>query len=220
MDELDDRLQELARGYHEPPAPRRELMWARIEARRAARPAPAEPPVVPLQPRPAAPLRRTAAWAAGLAAVLTIGFALGRRSADAPAGPGVAAPPAVTAAGPSARHEALAIAAQAHLRQAETYLTLFRASVNAGDLDGLAVPAARELLATNRILTSAPGTDPRMRRLLLDLELVLVEIAQLQASGRPDDVRLITDGLDEAGMLTRLRAAAPRDATPLPIGVL
>jgi hypothetical protein len=220
MDELDDRLQDLARGYHEPPAPRRDMMWARIEARRAARPAPGAPSVIPLRPRPVAPLRRAAAWAAGLAAVLTLGFALGRRSADAPAGPGDATSVAVTAAAPSARREALAVAAQAHVRQAESYLTLFRASVNAGDLDGLAVPAARELLATNRVLTSAPGTDPRLRQLLLDLELVLVEIAQLQASRRPDDVRLITDGLDEAGMLTRLRAAAPRDARPLPIGVL
>ena len=30
MDELDDKLQELARGYHEPPAAPRDEMWARI----------------------------------------------------------------------------------------------------------------------------------------------------------------------------------------------
>ncbi|HEX5633476.1 MAG TPA: hypothetical protein VFX50_09615, partial [Gemmatimonadales bacterium] len=130
--------------------------------------------------------------------------------------PGAAAAPGST----SPRNDALTVAAQAHLRQAETYLTLFRASVRAGETDELAVPAARELLATNRFLVNAPGTDPRLRDLLLDLELVLVEIAQLQATGRAEDVRLITDGLDQAGMLTRLRTASPRDAKPLPIGVL
>jgi hypothetical protein len=155
-----------------------------------------------------------------MAAVLLIGVAIGRRTAPA-AGPGDVAvssqAPTSTTAKPGA---ALEVAALAHLRQAETYLTLFRASVRAGDTNDLAVSTARELLASNRFLLSAPDTDPQMRALLLDLELVLVGISQLQASDRPEDVQLITDGLDEAGMLTRLRTASPRDSRPLPTGVL
>jgi hypothetical protein len=222
MDELDEKLREQLDGYNEPPTPPRELMWARIQAKRAASPRP-EAVVVPFRPRPAAPARREAAWATGIAAVLALGFALGRGTRVVPSSPELAVDEPRAAAGPDAaspRHDALTVAAQAHLRQAETYLTLFRASVRAGETDELAVPAARELLATNRFLVNAPGTDPRLRALLLDLELVLVEIAQLQATGRAEDVRLITDGLDQAGMLTRLRTAAPRDARPLPIGVL
>jgi hypothetical protein len=126
-------------------------------------------------------------------------------------------PPAVA---PSRANAPLEVAAQAHLRQAETYLTLFRASVRTGETNDLAVSTARELLASNRFLVNASGTDPQMRALLLDLELVLVGISQLQSSDRPEDIRLITDGLDQAGMLTRLRSASPRDSRPLPTGVL
>ena len=45
--------------------------------------------------------------------------------------------------------------------------------------------AARSLLGTNRLLLDSPvATDPRMRQLLEDLELVLAQIAQLSAEGR------------------------------------
>lgn len=217
MDELDDKLQDLAQGYHEPPAPPRELMWARIQAKRAPQ-VERLPDVLPFRPRPALPMRRAAAWAAGIAAVLTIGFFLGRRSSPAPSE--VAVAPQPSAVTPSRANAPLEVAAQAHLRQAETYLTLFRASVRAGETNDLAVSTARELLASNRFLVNASGTDPQMRALLLDLELVLVGISQLQSSDRPEDIRLITDGLDQAGMLTRLRSASPRDSRPLPTGVL
>ena len=219
MDELDDKLQDLARAYHEPPTPPRELMWARIQAKRAQQePTEPQPVVLPLRPRPQVPVRRIAAWAAGLAAVLLLGIAIGRgTSHDLPAAREMArasAPAGVES------NVALDAAVQAHLRQAETYLTLFRASVRQGETDELAASTARELLASNRFLVSAQGTDPKLRSLLLDLELVLVGITQLQASDRPEDLKLITDGLDEAGMLTRLRSATPRDPRPFPTGVL
>jgi hypothetical protein len=194
-------------------------MWARIQAKRTPQ-VERRPDVLPLRPRPVPPARRAAAWAAGLAAVLLIGFALGRRSSQLAVPAEVTVAPRPSAATPTHANPALEVAAQAHLRQAESYLTLFRASVRAGETSDLAVPTARELLVSNRFLANAPAIDPQTRALLLDLELVLVGISQLQASGRPEDVRLITDGLDEAGMLTRLRTASPRDSRPLPTGVL
>lgn len=230
MDELDDKLQELAQAYHEPPEAPRERMWARIQAERAAQAAEArrEPDVLTFRPRRTVPIRRVAAWAAGVAAVLLLGIAIGRGTRGEPIRSEMAQAPAITPqpATTNASSEAVATnvaldaAVQAHLRQAEAYLTLFRASVRSGETDHLALPAARELLATNRILVGAPGMDPRRRELMLDLELVLVGISQLQASGRPADIQLITDGLDQAGMLTRLRSAAPRDRRPLPTGVI
>lgn len=237
MDELDDKLKALADEYHQPPALDRERVWARIGERRGVRgegrhaadgrssmadaPASGDPVVLPLRRSPAG-VRRAVAWGAAIAAVLAIGFVLGRTSASpdgAPTVPGsvAATHPASTEA--AAQNRALTIAAASHIRQAETYLTLFRASVQGGAPDETAIPAARQLLATNRLLASAPGADPKLRQLLLDLELVLVQIAQLEGTGRPEDVQIITDGLDRAGTLTRLRNASPRYPASLSTGV-
>ena len=95
---------------------------------------------------------------------------------------------------------------------------LFRASVRSNDVDGLPVAAARQLLATNRLLLDSPVGDARLRPLLLDLELVLAEITQLGTTTRPDDVKLITDGLDHGDVMMRLRVAPGRGS--LPNGVL
>jgi hypothetical protein len=221
MDELDDKLRAMANEYHDPPALDRERVWARIAAKREARGETMRGNnVTRIDERRVRPaIRRTLAWGSAIAAVLALGFMLGRGSAPlgeaAPALSDVAA--GVT--GTSAQANALTVAAAGHIRQAETYLTLFRASARGGAPDDAAIPAARALLATNRLLASAPGADPRLRQLLLDLELVLVQITQLEGSDRPEDVRMITDGLDQAGTLTRLRSASPRYPASLTTGV-
>ena len=233
MDELDDKLKALADEYHEPPALDREKVWARIGERREARgegrgsmvdgPSAAVPDVVRLRTRRPAPMiRRSLAWGSAIAAVLAIGFVLGRGSA--PSGNAPAAPVDVAAGTPATtevagHNKALALAAASHIRQAETYLTLFRSAAQRGTRDDAAIPAARELLATNRLLAGAPSADPRLRQLLLDLEYVLVQITQLEGSERPEDVQLITDGLDRSGTLTRLRTASPRYPASLSNGV-
>jgi hypothetical protein len=99
-----------------------------------------------------------------------------------------------------------------HLGQAEAFLTLFRASVRQGRQEQLASSTARQLLATNRLLLDSPAAaNPKLKLLLQDLELVLVQIAQLERAHRSEDVRLITNGLED-GMLVRLRAAVPAGA--------
>ncbi len=220
MDELDDKLQELANEYHVPDAAPRDRMWERIAARREARgrrQESSEPIRLAPRPSPLAP-RRIIQWGIGIAATLMLGVLIGRGTAP----DGQPAQPAdvVTASGSSNNVAAINVAARAHLRQSEAYLTLFRASVREGDYNDLGVNAARQLLATNRLIMNAPGTDPRLKALLSDLELVLAEITQLQASERPEDIQMITDGLDRAGMLTRLRAATPANpGAPIPMGV-
>ncbi|HTO73119.1 MAG TPA: hypothetical protein VMJ30_04840, partial [Gemmatimonadales bacterium] len=52
-------------------------------------------------------------------------------------------------------------------------------------------------------------TDPRVRGLLQDLELILVQIAQLNADQRKGDVEIITNGLNQRDVLPRLRTAIP-----------
>ena len=104
-DELDPLLRDAAQSYHLPPEPPREAMWEAITRARAAS------SVTPITGG-----RQTPRWlvaAAGLAAVLLVGIAIGRasRGSDTPAtiansspNPGnteAAAPPIATAAGPS-----------------------------------------------------------------------------------------------------------------------
>jgi hypothetical protein len=218
---LDPRLREMAQGYNAPPALDREAMWRAVEARRLATSSQGGRVQVVSGRRKARGSRRpimstrTAAWISGIAALLVIGIGIGRMTAPTR---GDLASANVPALSPRAPSTALEIAAAQHLSQSEAYLTLFRASVRSNDVDSLPVAAARQLLATNRLLLDSPVADARLRPLLLDLELVLAEITQLGTTKRPDDVKLITDGLDHGDVMMRLRVAPGRGF--LPNGVL
>ncbi len=210
-DRFDDQLREAARDYNAPPETPRDLMWERIVAERAGRkdaerPEPG-PEVLPFR-SPRRSTFRPFGLAAGIAALLALGIGLGRITAptqNAPAPITVA-----TEAAPRRSEVAYQLAATEHLSQSESFLTLFRASVRRGGNEQLASTTARQLLATNRLLLDSPAaTDNRTRLLLQDLELVLAQIAQL--SGRPSspDLDLITSGLDDSGVMSRLRTAVP-----------
>lgn len=221
---LDPRLKELAQGYNAPPAMDREAAWKAIEAKRRSAVDSRQSAVI-RQPsgdrRQARGSRRpvlstrAAAWISGIAALLIVGIGIGRITAPRA---GDLASANVPTSSPKAPSTALEIAAAQHLSQSEAYLTLFRASVRSDDVDSLPVAAARQLLATNRLLLDSPVADARLRPLLLDLELVLAEITQLGTTTRPDDVKLITDGLDHGDVMMRLRIAPGRRS--LPNGVL
>jgi hypothetical protein len=192
-DRFEDWLRETARDYHEPPETPREEMWARIKAEKSAR------------------RFRPLALAAGIAAVLALGIGLGRLTLRAPQSSGEASTLAVESRGPGTAYQ---LAATEHLSQSEAFLTLFRASVRSGGNERLASATARQLLATNRLLLDSPAaSDARMRLLLQDLELVLAEIAQLTSRPRERDLDLITEGLENGGVLFRLRTAVPAGAS-------
>jgi hypothetical protein len=222
---LDPRLTELARAYHEPPAAPREAMWQAIAAarRQGAEAAGNDSRPSPVGSRQRVISPRAVAWISGIAALLALGIGIGRMTAPTGTVAGVAtAPvagrPVIAASATAAPSRALELAAAQHLAQTETYLTLFRASVRNGGGDSLPIATARQLLATNRLLLDSPAADPRLRPLLLDLELVLAEISQLGENDRKADIQLITDGLDHSDVLTRLRVSPDRGS--LPIGVL
>jgi len=200
---LEPELRDAASAYHQPPEPPREQMWAAITAGRRRSGA------TPAVRRP----RTWLTWAAGVAAVLAMGIAIGRLTIRQPAARPTTSPsnPIATTA-PREDATAYRVATAEHLGQAEAFLTLFKASVRQGRQEQLASATARQLLATNRLLLDSPAAvDPKLRLLLQDLELVLVQIAQLEPAHRSEDVRLITNGL-ENGMLVRLRAAVPAGA--------
>jgi hypothetical protein len=225
-DRSDDLLRDAARQYNEPPETPREEMWARIVAQRAelegAEKAEAAENVEG-KDRGVIPFRsvrtfryfrsfRPLALAAGIAAVLALGIGLGRLSLDR-AQP-VVPPAAVAVETPRGTGAAYRVATTEHLGQSEAFLTLFRASLRRPGNEQLASATARQLLATNRLLLDSPAaTDARTRLLLQDLELVLAEIAQLSPQPRSRDLELITQGMEQGGVLTRLRTAVPAGAS-------
>jgi hypothetical protein len=214
-DRIDDLLRDSAREYNEPPETPRDLMWAAIQAERADKAERAEKTEGKEADtfRPYRSFRRFSfRLAAGIAAVLAIGIGLGRLSVDKPQ----PVTPPVAAAGDTARVNVAAyhLATTEHLGQSEAFLTLFRASVRGGGSERLASATARQLLATNRLLLDSPAaSDARTRLLLQDLELVLAGIAQLSPQPRSRDLDLITEGLEQGGVLSRLRTAVPSGAS-------
>jgi hypothetical protein len=205
-DRLDDQLRDAAHDYNAPPETPREEMWAAIMARRgekleeieahAAKPARSRPPL------------RVFRWPAAIAALLAIGVGLGRLTApptEVPTRPVVA-----TQSTPGTSDVAYRLVTTEHLSQSEAFLTLFRASVHRGGNEQLTSSTARQLLATNRLLLDSPAAiDKRTRLLLQDLELVLAQIAQLSGKPASPDLDLITEGLEDTGVMSRLRTAVP-----------
>lgn len=106
------------------------------------------------------------------------------------------------------RPDAFDVVAARHLSRSEVFLTLVRDALRGEEATELSPGTARLLLVRNRLLLDSPAADdPRMRRLLEDLELVLVQIAQLPDQGSREDTDFITDGLEAGDVLTRLRSA-------------
>jgi hypothetical protein len=212
-DRFEDQLRDAARGYNSPPETPRDLMWEQIVAARPERAEQAEGAAAVkaekelgrvLMFRSFRHLRLPAA----IAALLALGIGLGRLTAPRPESP--AQPGVLAEVSPRAADLPYRIATAEHLGQSETFLTLFRASLRQNGNAHLASSTASQLLATNRLLLDSPAAnDKRTRLLLQDLELVLAEIAQLSGRSRSPDLELITEGLEESGVMSRLRTAVP-----------
>lgn len=206
-EDLDPRLGELVKGYHRPPEPPREELWARIVAARAAQPLAGHPTGQPGAIRRLA--RPTVRFAIpfGIAALLALAFGLGRLSVQPTEAP-------LAASAPSGTSLAQQVATAEYLGRVEVFLTDFRAGARAGRQDSVAPADARRLLAATRLMLDSPGgRDSRVRPLLEDLELVLAEIAQLPAEPN-SGIDLITEGLDRRGTIARLRSAVPAGIDP------
>lgn len=207
MDEREDRFDEFLRdaasqGYNAPPPAPRAEMWERIRAERA-------------RPVAVTPLKRpTVRVLLALAAILILGVAIGRFTAPSvvpTAVPGtVTAASGNTPAGVDTRKErgelASKLATTDHLTQVETFLTEFNSQPVSPEFS----VQAKDLLSTTRLLLDSKRVaDPRTRKLLEDLELILVQIATLDPKDRGADLNSIADGLAQNQLRTRLRNAIP-----------
>lgn len=114
--------------------------------------------------------------------------------------------PAATPA--AANTTAFTLASREHLQRAEALVSVVAATPVDATMDSLTGKWAREMLVNTRLLLDSPaGDDPLRRRLLEDLETVLVQL--IQRSGVADEDREILDRtLERTQLLTRLRTGA------------
>jgi hypothetical protein len=150
----------------------------------------------------------------GLAAAVLAGVVIGRVSmTHGPTGGATASGPAV---GPTSevvsteagRRATYLMATTEHLARAEALLTTFRADAERGGVDAEFWAATGDLLSNTRLLMDSPAArDPRMRSLLEDLELILVQMVRLAQD--PGETDLVGEGLEQREILLRLRSAIP-----------
>ena len=198
---FDAWLKDAAKAYHSPLPTPREEMWKRIEAARRHK------QVVVIRPW----LR----WALAAAAVLVLGIGIGRLSVKTPK---VAEVPRNTVADTidALANQAYQVAATQYLSRTEIFLTAFRADANRSSNTARLARQARELLTTTQLMLDSPAArDPRLRALLEDLELVLMQISLLNPLEDDHDRDLITQGMNQSNVLPKLRSAIP--AGPVPV---
>lgn len=113
--------------------------------------------------------------------------------------------PAATRAEPNT---AFTLASRDHLQRAEALVSVVAATPADATMDSLTGKWAREMLTNTRLLLDSPaGDDPVRRRLLEDLETVLVQL--IQRSGAATEERELLDRtLERTQLLTRLRTGA------------
>lgn len=202
---IDQVMSGLPRDFNDPPPPPLEEMWAVIEAAhfnsRAATPLRARTRVVP--------------WLAA-AATLVLGIGIGRTmpTDDTPAAPQSASagvdnqsPP--TAAEVSPDVDVYRDQAKQYLGQTAALLISLPAAGADDQSDARFAGKAADLLVTTRLLMDSPAAqDPKLRGLLEDLELVLVQIARLRVERNKSDLDLIHQTVEQADVISRLNSAA------------
>jgi hypothetical protein len=113
-------------------------------------------------------------------------------------------------AGGEAATSAYTVAAAQHMTEAEAMLTAFKGDLSQGRMDAQIASWGKDLLSNTRLLLDSPAAqDPVRRKLLQDLELVLVQIVQLSPSASARDRDFIKGALTDDQVLTRLRTAIP-----------
>ena len=216
MDEPEDRfdeiLREAARDYNAPPPTPKAEMWERIQAARQTDRRTADGQrdgVIPFRPTVPLSSRPTFRLAMALAALLVLGVAIGRFTAPRVMPSSPAPGPIAAAPGTEKREKstiATRLATADHLSQVETFFTEFGSEKSSPEF----TDHARTLLGTTRLLLDSKRvSDPRTRKLLEDLELILVQIATMNPQDRGEDLNSIAEGLSQNQLRTRLRNAIP-----------
>ena len=186
-----DRLEKkMERGTLTTEAPASEPFWRR--ARRAFSTVP-----------------RWAYQASAALALVVVGVLIGR-SVFAPSGPGpVTGPAEVVAAVPPA--DPMLVRADDYIQRSKVLLLgLVNTDPAADGMYGLNLPRqkqiSRELLSEAAYLKPAlrAGRNDRLRELVSDLEVILLQIANLESENDLEGVELVRAGVDKRGLLLQI----------------
>lgn len=192
-DEHFERLmKDAAETYRRPPEAPMDEMWASIEAETFGTRLPANRRLN-LMANP---------WLR-MAAVLVLGVAIGRgsmlRQKSAPA-------PQNTVAQDDA--DSYQLTTDRYLGQTVALLVQLPKQLQSGHADTAFVARANQSLTTLRLLMDSPAaSNPRLRALFEDLELVLVQVVQMPKGGSAADANLIRQAMQQRDVMPRLRDA-------------
>jgi hypothetical protein len=208
MDEnrFDEVLRDLPRSFNDPPEPPLDEMWGVIEDAHFNAPTSIA--------RPSGMTSR-APWLAA-AAALVIGIGIGRYiplagnpAADATSPSAIASTQSLPpGSDTSAVGDAYRDQTSRFLGQAAALLISLPAKDANGNTDASFAGKAADLLLTTRLLIDSPAAqDPKVRSLLEDLELVLVQIARLRGERSKGELDLIHQAVEQGDVLSRLNSA-------------
>jgi len=209
--ELERRLTELRETWRVAPEPPLDRMWMRIEGEAFTR------------GRPGRWLRNLLP----LAATLVAGFGIGQlappllRRDEGPTLPAVTARERPPESAPTARlasNEAPFVGvATDYLERVTALLVTLAEESRRGQPVEYSKAQARDLLSTTRLRMDGPQvSDPHLRELLDDLELVLAQIVRLPPRPAAPDVYLIDQALDQREVIPRLRVMLAENPTSEP----
>lgn len=213
-EKFEEFLQREARAYNDPPelGGREELFASIVAARFVSRGSEDRRPTT--ENRVRSPRLTWIGMAAALVVGVAIGkFALERHDTAAPASLAASGNGGATASPAPEDTSSLsyARAATAQLARAEALLTAYGSSTADAGVDTQLSSWARDILSNTRLLLDSPAADdPARRRLLQDLELVLVQMVQRSPAAGVDGERAQIDrSMERTQVLTRLRSALP-----------
>src|ERR1051325_3440966 len=209
--QFDAWISRVAPTLNAPGETPRAEMWAKIAENRTAA---ATSFVGSGRVRSSGPVRRSLNWALPLAAALILGVAIDRmvlkKNEATVTPPQLASNAATSKALLTESNHMYRLAATQTLTQAEALLTSFT-SQDAAHRDPAAMQQlgkwGRDVLSSTRLLMDSPaGSDPQLRALFNDLELVLVQIIQISGGPLdPADRALIDRALQSKDLLPRIR---------------
>lgn len=200
---FEEVLRDLPRDFNSPPPPPLDEMWTVIEDAHFN----SSIPIAAMRPSIS-----PASWLAA-AAALVIGIGIGRylpaRSDPAALQLAVQAESPPSDAGTSAVADVYRDQTNRYLGQAAALLISLPAKDAGGRPDSTFASKATDLLVTTRLLIDSPAAaqDAKLRSLLEDLELVLVQIASLRTERNRGGLDLIHQAVEQGDVLERLNSA-------------
>jgi uncharacterized membrane-anchored protein YhcB (DUF1043 family) len=199
-DRFEEVIRDLPRSFNAPPPPPLDEMWGVIEDAHLN------------SPQSKSTSRSsflTTPWLA--AATLLVGIGIGALLPRAKLPATVQAPVAQSAVPRDTSAVADAYRDQTHqyLGQAAALLISLPGRDGSQTADSAFANKAADLLVTTRLLIDSPAAsrDIKLRSLLDDLELVLVQIARLRNERSRSDLDLIHQAVEQGDVLSRLNSA-------------